>query len=1048
MRSRTSSETLLGSVIEWGAGSEGVRHPVRLRGTWGVVSLRLILGGRERDQALPRQTSASRGVSANCRRALNVDPSYVALKEMTRTNLNLTLVGVLAALVVIGCGEEDPGDPTPPCDFTVCTTPAPTCDGDSVVTQQWSGSCAVGLCVYTSNTEVCPGGCSDGACVDPCEGVTCEAGTAAFCEDEETMVETTLSGACDLGECVTTEEVTDCGRNGRICEDNGERVRCVFPPPEPTCDDGETNGEETDEDCGGPDCDPCDNGLVCADAGDCSSGICTDELCVAPGCDDGLLNGEESAIDCGGGCAPCAVGQACNRSTDCESSVCGADGCIAATCEDGVLNGAETDRDCGGDLCVACGAGLECVVDADCLTDYCDARGTCGIPTCLDGVNNGEETDVDCGGPCDQCVSGRDCARNDDCVSDLCFEGICTDPQCTNGTQSEAETGVDCGGPSCEPCEPGLGCVVGPDCVSGVCDAGFCTEPSCTDGAQATTESDVDCGGDDCPRCADGLRCFDDFSCESRLCDGFGFCLAPTCSDGRLNGDESDADCGGAECDGCTVGDDCRSGDDCASGTCNPVTFRCQPAPTCSDVVRNGSETDVDCGGPACDPCPQFRLCIEHTDCITLNCTEGRCGDYARCDDGVVNGGESGIDCGGPRCDPCPVGDPCSGSIDCETRVCLGGECIEGDCFNGVIDGSETDVDCGGGCVACGVFSMCAVDRDCLSGVPCLEGICQPRTCTDGIHADSEVDVDCGGTCPACEIGAFCRNDVHCASGSCDLVTSTCVEYVCANGVMDGGETDVDCGGTDCEPCPDGAMCRTGEHCLSGRCPGGICFSECVNEEQDGDETDVDCGGSCAPCDNGAACIADSDCVSNSCVGGGWLDIHSPPEFGVCRAPTCDDNSMNGDEEAIDCGGSCGGVDCPVECAADVDVLNLDEFADEEGTIINLHVEVLGDADRFRSGDDDCAEVTIARAERVLRFTAPETGTWVFSTAGRHTNFDTTVYAYFETCAVGAAELGCNADPGPAELGIRLEAGDVAFVVVDGAPTLRESEFVLNVRLD
>jgi hypothetical protein len=58
----------------------------------------------------------------------------------------------------------------------------------------------------------------------------------------------------------------------------------------------------------------------------------------------------------------------------------------------------------------------------------------------------------------------------------------------------------------------------------------------------------------------------------------------------------------------------------------------CSDCPTCSDGVKNGTETGVDCGGTACIACP-----IQPS-----------------CNDGIQNGTETGIDCGG-TCAACPV---------------------------------------------------------------------------------------------------------------------------------------------------------------------------------------------------------------------------------------------------------------------------------------------------------------------------------------------------------------------------------------------------------
>jgi hypothetical protein len=42
--------------------------------------------------------------------------------------------------------------------------------------------------------------------------------------------------------------------------------------------------------------------------------------------------------------------------------------------------------------------------------------------------------------------------------------------------------------------------------------------------------------------------------------------------------------------------------------------------PTCSDAVKDGFETGVDCGGPACGPCASGAACLASSDCQKGNC--------------------------------------------------------------------------------------------------------------------------------------------------------------------------------------------------------------------------------------------------------------------------------------------------------------------------------------------------------------------------------------------------------------------------------------------
>jgi endoglucanase len=158
-----------------------------------------------------------------------------------------------------------------------------------------------------------------------------------------------------------------------------------------------------------------------------------------------------------------------------------------------------------------------------------------------------------------------------------------------------------------------------------------------------------------------------------------------TCTDGVKNGTETGVDCGGS----------------CAA---------CPTTPSCTDGVKNGTETGVDCGGScvACSTagCAAFVQPMAGTagykidDKVTFNGSAYRslingnywspsaapqywasttCSTTASCTDGVKNGTETGVDCGG-SCAACPP---------------------TASCTDGVKNGTETGVDCGGSCVAC-----------------------------------------------------------------------------------------------------------------------------------------------------------------------------------------------------------------------------------------------------------------------------------------------------------------------------------------------------------
>ncbi len=171
--------------------------------------------------------------------------------------------------------------------------------------------------------------------------------------------------------------------------------------------------------------------------------------------------------------------------------------------------------------------------------------------------------------------------------------------------------------------------------------------------------------------------------------------MAATCGDGIKDGAETDIDCGGGQCQACVDRKHCTVGTDCVSGTCNSANICVDP--TCTDGKQDGAESDVDCGGPQCATCIGGEFCAVDTDCA------------------------SGI-CATNAFPPIPS-DP-NPPTACVNALC----CARGSCTDGIQDGAETDVDCGGaGCPPCANALHCAVDSDCVS-LTCsgAGGTCQP----------------------------------------------------------------------------------------------------------------------------------------------------------------------------------------------------------------------------------------------------------------------------------------------------------------------------------
>jgi hypothetical protein len=159
----------------------------------------------------------------------------------------------------------------------------------------------------------------------------------------------------------------------------------------------------------------------------------------------------------------------------------------------------------------------------------------------------------------------------------------------------------------------------------------------------------------------------------------------------------------------------------------------------CSDQVEDGDETDVDCGGH-CPPCGPRMGCLIDTDCsaTAAGCDIASGGCYcdavalicvhSHCFDHVKDGDESDGDCGGATCVLCAVGQACASDADCTSAACdaasLG--CLADQCTDHHQDGKESDVDCGGSCPSCAVGKRCLSSFDCPAGHYCnTSKICQ-----------------------------------------------------------------------------------------------------------------------------------------------------------------------------------------------------------------------------------------------------------------------------------------------------------------------------------
>jgi lamin tail-like protein len=147
---------------------------------------------------------------------------------------------------------------------------------------------------------------------------------------------------------------------------------------------------------------------------------------------------------------------------------------------------------------------------------------------------------------------------------------------------------------------------------------------------------------------------------------------------------------GGKKCNAMSTCVECVVNGDCASGVCDLLANKCAPA-GCGDNVKNGTETDLDCGGATCPKCATGKVCSAGTDCVGGACTGNVCAPS--CTDGLKNNGESDVDCGGPTCNKCLIGGACSVNTDCGTSNCAGNVCYQNHLVINEIDYDQIGTD-------------------------------------------------------------------------------------------------------------------------------------------------------------------------------------------------------------------------------------------------------------------------------------------------------------------------------------------------------------------
>ncbi|HVX90321.1 MAG TPA: carbohydrate-binding protein [Candidatus Paceibacterota bacterium] len=337
-----------------------------------------------------------------------------------------------------------------------------------------------------------------------------------------------------------------------------------------------------------------------------------------------------------------------------------------------------------------------------------------------------------------------------------------------------------------------LGCATNADCGSGrTCQAGACQcticSPTCTCGSGGSCTQTADCStGFTCA----GGSCHP--LCETNPTDPH--CVANSCVNGMKDGSETDVDCGG-NCPDCGKGQKCGSDADCGSGlSCGAHNGACFA----------GSRSDSVCWPTQCGTGAQPTECGQQDSLCGSNCAcvascdpqnPSSCPSGQQCKTGIgplFHSSASAV-CVDPRCpsdDPALCGQPdslcgisCVGTPDCSTATCQNPDDHHGGRCPGV---------CGPKAVGCKVDADCTAGYGCVAHADgtsqCLRAdICQFRTLAPPLCGGS--DALCG-PCPTCTpqcAGRACGPDPSCGSscGTCGAGTSCSIDGQCVQATVE-----------------------------------------------------------------------------------------------------------------------------------------------------------------------------------------------------------------------------------------------------------------------
>ena len=315
-------------------------------------------------------------------------------------------------------------------------------------------------------------------------------------------------------------------------------------------------------------------------------------------------------------------------------------------------------------------------------------------------------------------------------------------------------------------------------------------------------------------------------------------------------------------------------------------------AQDCFDKVKNGTETDVDCGGGVCAACKDGLHCQIAADCVTGHACDGA---TSTC-----------VECTGN--DNCPLGKLCNlnekkctidGCIptqhECPApEACCQGQCKVvqtdlancGACGNACLDVANAQEACAGGVCT---YSCDAAWEDCDSSG---QNGCEASLATSLLNCGA-----CGNVC------SFAHAKAKCAGGQCGILSCDTGFGNCNHLASDGCETNIVTSTLNCGACDNFcALPNANPVCANATCGILTCktgFANCNQQVPDGCEVNITSDKSnCGTCGNHCPTRpnASATCMAATC----GIACHTG--YANCNVNTFDGCEVNTATNASHCG--------------------------------------------------------------------------------------------------------------------------------------------------